>query len=110
MERKEVSRPQSPPRRRPCKNRGMAEREAEVKFIGLVVVRNTKCYTFYMAKDWTKLYKKYKGMWVALDSDEETVLGFGVTVKEAVSKAKLKTTHMPFLTRVPTTLDAYIGA
>ena len=64
----------------------------------------------HMAKDWTKLYKKYKGMWVALDSDEETVLGFGATVKEAVKKAKLKTTHMPFLTRVPTTLDAYIGA
>lgn len=63
-----------------------------------------------MAKDWTKLYKKYKGMWVALDSDEETVLGFGATVKEAVEKAKRKTTHMPFLTRVPTTLDAYVGA
>ena len=64
----------------------------------------------YMAKDWTKLYKKYKGMWVALDSDEETVLGFGATVKEAVAKAKRKTTHAPFLTRIPTTLDAYIGA
>lgn len=62
-----------------------------------------------MAKNWTKLYKKYKGMWVALDGDEETVLGFGVTVKEAVEQAKRKTTRMPFLTHVPKTLDAYVG-
>ena len=63
-----------------------------------------------MAKDWTKLYKKYKGMWVALDRDEETVLGFGVTVREAREKAKRKTTHTSFLTRVPQNLEAYVGA
>ena len=62
-----------------------------------------------MAKDWTKLYKKYKGMWVALDNDQITVLGVGKTVKEAVEKAKVKTTKTPFLTRIPETLDAYAG-
>ncbi|KKU68688.1 MAG: hypothetical protein UX89_C0002G0013 [Parcubacteria group bacterium GW2011_GWA2_47_16] len=62
-----------------------------------------------MAKDWTKLYKKYKGLWVALAEDEETVLGVGKTVKEAVESAKAKTDRTPFLTRVPKTLAAYVG-
>jgi hypothetical protein len=62
-----------------------------------------------MIKDWTKLYKKYKGLWVALDEDEVTVLASGNTVKEAVYKAKQKTNKTPFLTRVPETLDAYVG-
>lgn len=63
-----------------------------------------------MAKDWTKLYKHYKGLWVALASDEETVLGFGKTPKEAIEKAKQKTKLMPFLTRVPQSLDAFVGS
>ncbi len=58
-----------------------------------------------MIKDWSKLYKKYKGMWVALASDETTVLGAGKTVKEAVLKAKTKTTETPFLTLVPDSLN-----
>ncbi|OHA20618.1 MAG: hypothetical protein A2836_01240 [Candidatus Taylorbacteria bacterium RIFCSPHIGHO2_01_FULL_45_63] len=63
-----------------------------------------------MARDWTKLYKKYKGLWVALAEDEETVLGVGSTVKEALAIAKTKTDKTPFLTRVPRTLEAYVGA
>ena len=62
-----------------------------------------------MAKDWSKLYKKYKGMWVALAKDEETVLGYGRTVKEAVTKAGKRSTETPYLTRVPETLNAYVG-
>ena len=62
-----------------------------------------------MAKDWTNLYRKYKGMWVALADDQTTVLGVGKTVKEAVTKAKNKSSKTPFLTRVPQTLDAYVG-
>jgi len=54
-----------------------------------------------MSKDWTQLYKKYKGLWVALADDEVTVLGVGKTVNEAVKKAKEKTDKTPFLTRVP---------
>ena len=63
-----------------------------------------------MAKDWSNLYRKYKGMWVALADDQATVLGVGKTVKEAVAKAKIKSAKTPFLTRVPETLDAYAGA
>jgi hypothetical protein len=62
-----------------------------------------------MAKDWTKLYKKYKGLWVALADDEVTVLGVGKTVKEAVAQAKNKSTQTPILTRIPKTLDAFVG-
>lgn len=60
-----------------------------------------------MSKDWTKLYKKYKGLWVALADDEVTVLGVGKTVKEAVAQAKNKSTQTPILTRIPKTLDAF---
>ena len=62
-----------------------------------------------MTKDWTKLYKKYKGLWVALADDEMTVLGVGKTVREAVEEAKKKTDKTPFLTRIPKTLAAYVG-
>lgn len=62
-----------------------------------------------MAKDWSKLYKKYKGLWVALAEDEETVLGFGATVQEAVKNAHKTSPKTPFLTRVPENLNAYVG-
>lgn len=63
-----------------------------------------------MAKDWTKIYKKYKGLWVALAKDEETVLGVGKTVNEAVIKAKNKSAETPFLTHVPKKLITYVGS
>jgi len=63
-----------------------------------------------MAKDWTKIYKKYKGLWVALADDEETVLGAGKTVKEALEQARKKSNQMPFLTRMPEKLVPYVGA
>lgn len=66
-------------------------------------------YHEFMAKDWTKLYKKYKGLWVALAEDEITVLGSGKTVKEAVTKAKKKSDKTPLLTRVPMNLSTYVG-
>ena len=63
-----------------------------------------------MAKDWTKLYKKYKGLWVALAEDEDTVLGTGKTVREALDKSKRKTQKTPFLTRMPEKIVSYAGA
>ena len=60
-------------------------------------------------KDCSILYEKYKGMWVALAEDEMTVLGVGKTVKEAIAKAKKKSTQTPYLTLVPKTLDAFVG-
>ena len=63
-----------------------------------------------MKKDWSKLYKKYKGMWVALASDEMTVLGVGKTVKEAISKASSKSKESPILTRMPDNLTSFVGS
>ena len=62
------------------------------------------------AKDWTKIYKKYKGQWVALASDEETVVGFGKTLKDALNKAKRGGHTDPIMTRMPNNLSPFVGA
>ncbi len=62
-----------------------------------------------MPIDWTKIQKKYKGLWVALAEDEITVLGKGKTVKEAVAEARKKTSKTPFLTRMPEKIVSYVG-
>lgn len=60
--------------------------------------------------DFTKIYQKYKGLWVALSPDEKTVLGKGKTVKAAVSQAKKKGVPIPFLFKVPTKIISYVGS
>lgn len=61
------------------------------------------------AINWTKIYKKYKGLWVALLKDEITVVGYGKTLKEARARA-LKNGHPhPIFTRMPSNLSAFIG-
>ena len=65
---------------------------------------------FDMAKDWTKLIKKYKGLWVALADDETTVLGSGKTVRDAILAAKKKSGKTPFLTHVPDGIVSYVGS
>jgi hypothetical protein len=62
-----------------------------------------------MAIDWTKIYKKYRGLWVALASDEQTVLGSGKTLKEALLQAQQKGNKFPIFTRVPENLVSYVG-
>ena len=65
---------------------------------------------FLMAIDWTKLYKKYKGLWVALKSDEITVVASGKTLREAADKAKKKGCKAPIMHKVPTELIPYVGS
>jgi len=61
------------------------------------------------AINWTQIYKKYKGLWVALLKDEVTVVGYGKTLKEARTRA-LKNGHPhPIFTRMPDNLSAHIG-
>ena len=60
--------------------------------------------------DWTKIHKKYKGLWVALADDEMTVLGSGKTLMEAVSKAKKKSSKTPIVMRVPEKLLPFVGS
>lgn len=62
-----------------------------------------------MSIDWTPIYKKYKGKWLALDQDERTVLSAGVEPKDVLKKAKDKGYKRPILTKVPTKFRPYIG-
>lgn len=62
-----------------------------------------------MAIDWTNIYRKYKGLWVALKSDEKTVVASGKTAKEVWDKARKKGFQKPILTRMPSKLLPYVG-
>ncbi len=61
------------------------------------------------AIDWSGIYKKYKGSWVALANDEKTVLASGKTAKEAWDQALKKGFKKPILTRMPEKLIPYVG-
>jgi len=62
-----------------------------------------------MTTDWTKIYRRHKGQWVALKDDEKTVIGSGKTAKEAFSQALEKGYKKPILTHMPKKLVGYIG-
>lgn len=59
--------------------------------------------------DFTHIYNKYKGLWVALADDEKTVMGKGKTVKDAVKEAKKNGEEDPILFKVPTQVVPYIS-
>jgi hypothetical protein len=63
-----------------------------------------------MAIDWSKIYKKYKGLWVALKPDERTVVASGKTAKEALEGSRSKGFQNPILHRVPTEVLPYVGS
>lgn len=59
--------------------------------------------------DWTGLYPKYKGLWVALDKDNETVVGKGATSEQAFREAQSKGFAEAALTYIPTEVIAFAG-
>ena len=62
-----------------------------------------------MAIDWTELFNKYKGLWVALKEDQITVVASGETLEEALQKAQAKGCAEPNMFKVPTEILPYIG-
>lgn len=62
-----------------------------------------------MAIDWTNIYKKYKGLWVALKEDQKTVITSGKSVKDVMSKSLQLGFKEPILFRVPIKAVPYIG-
>jgi len=66
-------------------------------------------YYKYMAIDWTKIYKKHKGLWVALLDDKRTVVGSGKTLRKALKEAGKKGYKNPIAMRVPTEIIPYVG-
>ena len=62
----------------------------------------------YMAIDWTQNYKKYKGLWVALEENQQTVFASGKTAKETLEKAQMKGLPQAILFRVPAMVLSYL--
>ena len=61
------------------------------------------------AIDWTKIYKNYKGKWVALKDDEQTVVASGKTLKEVMYKSQKKGLYHPVVTQVPQEILPIVG-
>jgi hypothetical protein len=61
------------------------------------------------AINWTELFKKYKGQWVALKDDQVTVIAAGLDAKQVLVEAHRKGFSDPILHRVPTELTYLVG-
>lgn len=62
-----------------------------------------------MSINWTSLYKKYKGKWVALKDDEKTVIASAASPREALEEARKKGYSSPTLHRVPSHVVPLVG-
>ena len=81
----------------------------DIQTINALVPQPTAVVYFpHKAKNWTHLFEKYRGKWVALAEDETTVLAAADTAKEA-RDAALKRSLLPILYQVPETLDLFAG-
>jgi hypothetical protein len=61
-------------------------------------------------KNWTKLFKDYKGQWIALKDDEITVISSGNKLSEVIRSAQSKGYQKPILTKIPRKDITYIGS
>lgn len=61
------------------------------------------------ATDWTKIYKKFQGLWVALKDDETTVIASGKSLEETSEKALKKGYKDPIFMQVPQKPAYFIG-
>lgn len=59
--------------------------------------------------DWSNLYKNYKGLWVALEDDEETVISSGKSLTEVAQEAKKKGFKNPIFYSVPEKETYFVG-
>jgi hypothetical protein len=62
-----------------------------------------------MAINWTPIYKKYKGKWIALKTDEKTVIASADSAKDANNKAIKKGIKNPILSFVPVRISTMVG-
>ena len=61
------------------------------------------------ARDFIWIHKKYKGKWVALTSDEKSVVSSGKTAKEVYDQAHKKGFKEPILMKVPKAVVSLVG-
>jgi NADPH-dependent 2,4-dienoyl-CoA reductase/sulfur reductase-like enzyme len=57
----------------------------------------------------TRMAKKYRGKWLALKADRKTVVGAGGTIREARAAAAKKGHKNPVITRMPRTIQSFVG-
>ena len=62
------------------------------------------------AIDLTNIYKKYKGKWVALAPDEQTVVESGEKAATVYEKARAKGFKKPILMKIPKEVIPYVGS
>lgn len=62
-----------------------------------------------MAINWTKIYKEYKGKWIALKADEKTVIASGLRAAAVYKRAMNSGYKNPILSYVPVKLVSRIG-
>lgn len=62
-----------------------------------------------MNNDLTKIYKEYKGLWVALDSNWEIVISADENAQIAHKKAIEKGYKLPIMFKVPAEDVPYVG-
>ena len=60
--------------------------------------------------DWTIIYANYKGLWVALDDDNETVVGSGQSPEQALREAHSKGFASAAITYVPEEAVTFAGS
>lgn len=65
------------------------------------------------AADWTKVYKNYKGKWVAVDPKTSqtvpVVLASGKTLREVLDKAAKKGYKHPLVDQIPKEILPFVG-
>jgi hypothetical protein len=61
--------------------------------------------------DWTHIYEDYKGLWVALKpEDEQTVVGSGTSLREALDDAARNGYARPVMINVLEEVVTFVGA
>ena len=61
------------------------------------------------SQDWSEMYRKYAGKWVALADDEETVIAADENLKRTVELSEKKGHPKPILHRVPSEVVTFMG-
>ena len=62
------------------------------------------------ARDFTWVYKKYKGKWVALTLDEKKVVASAPTLKKVLELSGKKGHKHPVVMRIPMETLPFVGA
>jgi hypothetical protein len=60
--------------------------------------------------NWTKIYEKYQGLWVALSEGDEMVVGSGTSPKEALDQAQRNGFSNAAITFVPEEMVIFAGS